>query len=182
MSNPYESPESEPAPMMELAASSQQMVRVTQIITVALAMGALGFLMFCLVMKKAAIDFATDNLLSWSMIAFAAVHVGLHFVMPSIVARKAMDRIDSESFVNSDNETRFQRLFGVFQTQQIIAMALLEAAAFANITAYFSFSPFVGNLIVAVVLIAMILANFPTAYSVRNWIETRSRDIVARST
>lgn len=156
------------------------MIRVAQIIAGALAMGVFVFMILALVLRKAAIDGAA-SIVSWVVIGFAFVIVVLHLVVPARNARKAVDRIDANVFATLDEEGRFKRLFGIFNTQQIIAIALLEGAAFANLSIYCSVTPFIGNLGVAVGLLAMIAFQFPTSGSIQNWIDTRSRDIIERS-
>lgn len=179
MPNPYEAPEINPDPGTATA-TSQQMVRVSQIITVALAMGALMFLLVVVVLIKPANN-GGPSIVSWFMIGFAVLLVVLHLVIPASVTRLAIDRIDGESFANLDEKGKFEKLFGLFNSQHIIGCALLEGGAFANITAYQFTGGFLGNLVAGAILIGLVLIRFPTHNSVSNWVQTRSREILARA-
>ncbi len=176
MSNPYSSPEQQNgfAPSATHAAA----VRIMQIIVFALVMGVVSFLGVALVVKQGAFD-GEPEILSWLALGIAGVMFVVHLFIPGIAASTALRQINSEDIRSAEADRRFELIAPIFQTRLILACALLEGAAVLNLVAYIV-EPYVGNVIVAAVLAAMIAGKIPTASKVEFWVQDRAREIEMR--
>jgi len=173
MSNPYASPQQDSG--IEPSAVRSQRLRGMQIIVFAMMMGTLTFLGVTLMLNDGAIDGEPD-ILSWVGLGFAGLMIVVHWAVPGIVAKTALSQVDSEAVRDADNDGRFEMLSPVYRTRLIIACAMLEGAACFNLVAYMT-TPYLGNLIAAVVLVIMILVRFPTLSRVEFWVQDRAREI-----
>ena len=176
MSNPYQTSDMNELNgplLLNVTDKSMNFVRVAQIVTVALVLGASSFMTFALLMNDGNLEFDFSNL-AWFTLGFAALAIVLHVTIPPFVAHRALAEIDFEAFAAANDDGKFERLMPSFQSQHIVACALLEGAAFLNL-ALFQTNPFVGHLVAAAVLIGLIIVRFPTLRSVQAWMEAKSR-------
>ncbi len=163
-------------------------VRVTQIITIALAMSCAAFLAVAIVLRTG--DDAKPKpempMLTYAAIGVAAMCIIGRFVVPSVVVVSGRRAIVRETA--AANETAkttassdppadsVSRLYTLFQAKTIVAGALLEGPAFLAIVAYWIEGSVVG-LVVAGVLIVGILLGFPQRTSVEHWIEEQWHEL-----
>lgn len=67
-------------------------------------------------------------------------------------------------------------LYPIYQTQMIVACAVLEGAAFFNLISYMTEGQ-MWTLGVVIVLLALMATSFPTAEKVNNWADEQLRRI-----
>jgi hypothetical protein len=150
----------------------QRMLRTTQIISVALAMGVAIFLGIVIVLGK---DKALqgNELVSYFGLLFAVLTLVAAKFVPEVVARSGV-----RSIAGRDSELDvIERLAGVYQTTVIIRGALLEGAAFLN-GVFFMIFGHPLNLFVAAILLAALLFAIPTRRRVLDWMQ-RQRDALS---
>ncbi|MEZ6062284.1 MAG: hypothetical protein R3C19_18235 [Planctomycetaceae bacterium] len=173
MTNPYSAPETTNEPHYDPEVQFE--VRSLKLITIGLAIGPMVFLGIALVLSQGAIDGKPD-IVAWLALGFAGLQFLMHILVPPLVAHAAIRRIDSRRFGDSDVAAKAGLLLPIFRQRHIIAMAMLEAAAFFNLVAYI-ISRFGGNLAVAAVLILLIAVRLPSAANVHSWIHERLQEI-----
>lgn len=177
MSNPYAAmdPEQSGRP----SAKRTELLRRVQIVTAALIMGSAGFMGIALLVAGDEISDQAD-VIAWVGIAISVVMFFMHLVVPGILSRETLKQIKSADFSKADAEQRFEMLFPVYMTRQIVACAMLEGAAFLNLV-FLILSGFVGNLIAAVLLIGLLASRFPTASKLEFWVQDQTREIEMRT-
>lgn len=142
----------------------QQRVLVMQIIAASLVMGVLIFAGVVVFVLKGLEDEPTGEIVSMMAGVMAIVSFSAHLIIPQIVANKAVAAAGGKLDVQS--------MCGIYQTKMIVGLALLEGAAFFNLIAVFiEHRPW--PLAIAGGLVIWMLARFPTANSVREWIESQ---------
>jgi hypothetical protein len=166
---------------IESSASSAEatagLLRVLRIIVLAMAIGVTMFagVAISLNLNKPhtiAGKFDTQGLM---FLAMGIVALPLGMILPGIVF--AAGRRAPAMNVPSGMTSEQGRIFGIqqrIQTTTIIACAIFEGAAFANTFAYLQ-SREIAHLALAGILVAGILAHFPTAGSYQRRIEDELR-------
>lgn len=148
-------------------------VQTAQIISGALIAGVLVFMAIVFTTGMAP-DPPAGQLLS-----LIGVVMGISSIFGRIVILKVlsvpptslnMDGVDTSEL--SDVNRRALSLFGIYQTQMIIGLALLEGAAFFNCVAYMQEGN-VWSLGVVGGLVVIMLLSFPTRARVAFWIENK---------
>jgi Na+/alanine symporter len=137
-------------------------IRVMQIINGAIALGALvavGLLTF--VRTQNNLPPRDPPILSYVVLAFAAIQVVISMVLPNVVAASAARRFAAPP-----------RWYAVYQTRLIVRLALLEGAALALAIAWF-IEGWSVTLVVALVFVALMLLQFPTGRRVERWVEAQ---------
>jgi len=137
-----------------------QIVRGTQILTVALTIGVVGFMAIAVVVGGALDNSPSGVLISGIAAGYTVIAFVLHLVIPSMIA--GQHRSDASD----------EQLGSLFQRQTIVSVALLEGAAFFNIIACM-IEHNRWSLAVAGGLVFWMLARFPTQTRVEHWVETR---------
>lgn len=135
--------------MSQQPTTSEQAVRVLQIITAAMVMGVVMFAGISVLALEALSDPPDGFLLSGMAAGFAGIAFVMHLVVPAVIAKQQARSASAE------------QLFGVYQTKTIIGLALLEGAAFLNIVAVMVEHNW-WSLAVAGGLVFWMLAMFPT--------------------
>lgn len=154
--------------------------RTMQIIVGALCLGVLSFLIVVLVIGSAKPqDQDSEPFLTYLAVGMAVGAIVVSIFLPSIILRSspantANPVVDDARLVGangmaSENIGRFAQLY---QTQLIIRCAILEGAAFFCLVGYMIEQQMFG-LVAAVVLLLVMLANFPTRSRVESWIDAR---------
>lgn len=163
--------------------SQQQLdgiVRTSQILLAALAMGIVmfaGVVLFAIPGDKP----AEGRLLSVIAIAIGATNLVLCLVVPGFIAAANRRKIAAGNWPAAERpefgaQTDFGRLAMVYQVKMIIGAALLEAGCFLALCAYM-IERQVSSLAVTAVLLAALLAHFPTHGRVAGWIEDQLRRV-----
>lgn len=158
-------------PQAESERSSEQSVRVLQVITFAMLAGVLLFFAFSLFENRFAID-GEPGVLSWIGLFLGAAMFLMHLVVPGVVRSGLLRAIGTSGAANRDEATQFATLFPAYQTGHVVACAMLEGAAFVNAFAYLS-TPHYGSLIAVVALITLLAIRFPTLHSVQTWVHAQ---------
>jgi hypothetical protein len=141
-------------------------------------MGIVTFAAVSFVIKPA--DVAERNLsLVWILAGFGIMTAIVRMVVPSLIVGQARKRVAAGTFetpgsANSALLTDEDKLAAIFQTQIIIASALLEAGALANVTAFLMHRQW-PSLVLAGVLLVGVLIDFPTQRSAEEWVERQKR-------
>ena len=156
----------------------EPLVRVLQIICMALMAGVLFFLVIMLIVAKEKINWELSTL-PLIGIVFAIPAYVCSFIVPKIVAGTALkvaaSKLDDEGH-KADSETGLKRIFEVLQTTSIIRYAMLEGAMFFNVMMYFLSGSIVSLIIVGLGL-AIMAAHFPRQEPTVAWIEERVSDV-----
>jgi len=176
MANPYSSPEQHGFTVEPQYAV--QGIRSLQIITIALLLGVLFFMGICLVMNEGALD-GNPDIISWIGLGFAGLMIVNHLVIPNLLSKTALASITGEQIREADDAKKFELIFPAYRARHIVAVAMLEGAAFFNLVAYMT-SKYLWNLVAAVVLVMLILAKLTTATTAMFWVNDRAREIEMR--
>ncbi|HET6879379.1 MAG TPA: hypothetical protein VFI31_04465 [Pirellulales bacterium] len=155
-------------------------VRVLRIIVTAITLGPLVYLGVVLFALPPGGGAAGVGQLSFTYLAcgMAVVSVAAWAIAPSVVARKLRRQIAAGTWPPpGQNETSLAapssdagKLCAVYQVRTIIAIAILEGAAFFLVFAYQQHrDPWALG--VAVLLMVMIAAHLPTRARVAEWVE-----------
>lgn len=168
-----------PAASQPADASGQ--VRTIQIISAALVAGVLMFLLIVLLVLRSGKLFDANlwdlsSPLTAVSIIMAATTLPLAFVLPAMLTRKALG--DGPGFREVASEVpgfegwgaHAPRLLALFQTQQIVRLALLEGTAFLATIAYMLEGK-APALILAVGLVLLMVACFPAESRIRAWMD-----------
>ncbi|MFV0444525.1 MAG: hypothetical protein ACK5Q5_13225 [Planctomycetaceae bacterium] len=141
----------------------EQRVRVLQIIAGALVMGVVLFLVVAIAVLGALRKTSAGEQFSLIAAGFAIAAWVLHLVLPGAMANAAASG-DKSAFV--------EKLCTIYQGKTIIALALLEGAAFFNVCALLVEHNWWSLVVIGALLLQM-LFEFPTVTRVRQWIETQ---------
>jgi len=152
-------------------------LRVMQIIALAMVSGALVFLAIVLLVPRDVRPPDADPVLTWISLGGAPIQVLLALLVPAPVARA------QRRSLRAGNQPGHEALplgperavaVGVitFQVKLLIRLALLEGGVFFSLMAYMVEGQW-PTLIVAVVLLALMAANFPTRDRLERWLNER---------
>jgi hypothetical protein len=139
-----------------------QRLRVMQIVAASLAMGVAAFAVVVLALG-ALNEPPSNEIIAYIAAAFAAASVVAQLIVPDALAAAAL-----KANPKRDAET----VCGVYQIRMIIALALLEGAAFFNVVALMIAHTW-WSLAIAGSLLLLMLARFPTRIRVEHWMETQ---------
>ena len=116
------------------------------------------------------------NVLVYLSSAMAAMQVVLSFVVPNLVSASGVKGIAkmAQDGTSTGPKELMGRLMGVAQTRMIIAMALLEGAAFFCLISFISTKSTTPPAVVSVLVMVMTV-HFPTKLRVANWLEDQQR-------
>lgn len=141
----------------ELGAEWTGHLRTMQIIAGALVLGSTLFAVSVLVSFEGASD--TLELLGMIGLGFAAVAIAVSSIVPGMIGK-----------LNEGSSTTEH--MGVYQTRLIVRLAILDGAAFFNITALQMEHNF-WSLGIAGLLMILMLASFPTQSKIALWLQTQ---------
>ncbi len=117
-----------------------------------------------------------SEIIMYVAMAFAAVAVVMSFVVPNLISAagvKGVAKLSQDGTATSPKEL-FGRLLGVAQTKMIIAMALVEGAAFFNLIAFIFTKSLIPPAVVGALLLVMAI-HFPTKINLARWLEDQQR-------
>ena len=117
-----------------------------------------------------------SNVLVYLSSAKAALMVVLSFVVPNLVSSAGVKGVAkmAQDGTSTGPKELFGRLLGVAQTRMIIAMALVEGAAFFCLISFISTKSIIPAAVVAGLLMVMAI-HFPTKMKLANWLEDQQR-------
>jgi len=168
-------------------------VRVMQIVTMAIVMGAVVFLVIALFIRAGRIMKGPQEnqpvgamqddrrVITYVGLVFSVCMIAIYAIVPDRVAASARRKIAREKtkVVSTQNgspvsEGNAARLCDIFQTRLILRLALLEGPTFCLLVAYILEGQLV-SLITAVLLMAGMLVHFPMQTGVLGWIDEQLR-------
>ena len=151
---------------MSIEPSLTQPVRTLQIIVA----GLLGGLMTMFVVFSVALPPNQDGdpVISYAMLILGASTLVAGLLVPRTIARSHVMRLGE---IDTENPGQ---LVGIYTTKTIIAGALFEGGAIANLIGFHLTSNML-NLACAIVGIFFLAALFPTETRVRNWLNQLAR-------
>jgi hypothetical protein len=158
--------------------SNDRFVRTAQIIAAALVMGCSFFLLVGVFVRATGKNgllaanpwnvLPPEGLISLIALFVSAGVLAASFVVPNAIAtaaRQAKGKTPPE-------DAALGRFDGIFLNQMIVGMALLEGGAFFNGIA-FLLEGRIPNILAALVLIALIVAKFPTRAAMDSFAESQ---------
>ena len=134
-----------------------------QIIALALPAGVVLFALVAVVLLGSLRQPPAGPLVSLLGAGFAAMMMVAHFVLPNLLFRP---RVPSGETLDVDSACN------IYQTRLIVALALLEGAAFFNLVALVLEHQW-WSLAIAGGLVLIMLGDFPTRTRIQHWIETQ---------
>lgn len=153
-------------------------VRTMQIVTVAMSMGILTTIFVVLVITSGNLS-GQMQLLTMIGIGFGLLMVANHFVIPGLIAKNQLKQAFEEGLLEKERDEQLNRCSGIFSTQLIIGLALLEGAAVFNLIAMLvDHSPI--SLTIAAILLGLMLVRFPTHERVSWWVQDKLRELSFR--
>ena len=162
----------------------QDTLRVTRIITIAMAIGISVFMLIMVFMiRPLKFEAPLLELGSKAVITLVALGSGLASILLSSLfaastLRQGVQKLASErSHTTTTEQTSTESsLLQLFMNQHIVYLGLLEGSAFLNVIAYL----IEGNplcLVLALLLTGRIIASLPTGEKIETWIEQRQIEI-----
>ena len=100
-----------------------------------------------------------------------------HLVIPGVISKQQLKKSANNGLEGADQESQSFKVAGIYRTQLIVALAMLEAAAFFNLVALLVEKNGL-NLILVVVALSLMLMKFPTRTKVSWWVQDRLRELV----
>lgn len=149
--------------MLESTTIPDSRLRPMQIISLALPAGVVLFALVAVVLLGSLRQPPAGPLISLLGAGFAAMMVVARFVLPNLLFRPQVpegETLDVDSACN------------IYQTRLIVALALLEGAAFFNLVALILEHHW-WSLAIAGGLVLLMLGDFPTRTRIQHWIETQ---------
>lgn len=151
---------------------SDERLRTMQIIAGALMMGVISFAAVAVFMglqKEVA-----DPFIAYIAAGFAVLMFVVHLFVPPMISNGMISQLRHANDIRDESSTA--GLIGAYQTHLIIALAMLEGAAFFNLVAYIIAVQWWSLVIVGMLLLAMAM-KFPTRFKVESWIETKQHEL-----
>ncbi len=158
------------------------LLRTCQIITFALMSGCMLFLAMVLLLPGLGGQgqAGTEPILTWISVGGAVLMVLVGLVVPDLVGRQQVRRLRTAGTLPAYQGSPVPLPTGparegyivasAYQTRLIIRLALLEGAAFFSLIAHMLERQW-PSLLVAVVLLGLMAANFPTRGRLDHWME-----------
>ncbi len=150
-------------------------VRGMQIISAALMMGVLVYLGILLVTRGGQL-LGQPNLLTMVGVGFGCLMVVMHFIIPGIMNRRQLKAAVASGVMQKSEQEQVGHVIGVFRGQMIVRLALLEGAAFFNLTAMMIDHSEI-SICVIVLLMGLMLFRFPTRDKVSFWVQDKLREM-----
>ena len=119
-----------------------------------------------------------SEILMYLAMALAAVAIVMSFVVSNLVSAagvKGVAKMAQDGTATGPKEL-FGRLLAVAQTKMIIALALVEGAAFFNLIAFISTKSLIPPAVVGALLLVMAI-HFPTKFKLARWLEDQQREL-----
>lgn len=145
-----------------------------QIIAFALMMGVVVFGVIVMFQTGGQLN-GKPGLLTWIAAGFAGLMIVNHLAIPSIIAGATWKKFVADGIKQKSEKEQAQAAMGVYQAQMIVALALLEGAAFFNLVVVMQERTMI-SLGIVIALLVLMLIKFPTTTKVTWWIQDRLRE------
>ncbi len=155
-------------------------LRVAQIIVGALAFGVVAFMVVAFLVSGGLKPLRTELTISVLMAIISIALLVARLIVPALTTRNECQKIGRRTKSSSppgSPETSAhdqEKLLGAYLSRTIVAAAILEAAAFLNLVAFFMEGQ-VYSLLLAGFMIFCILAGFPTRGRLASWLVDKTR-------
>ena len=150
-------------------------VRTMQIIALALVMGVLLFLGLVLFTTQGNLN-GKPGVLTMIGTGIGLVMVVNQFVIPGMIVKSQLKQAATPGSRQIDDAEKGAWLLGIYQTQLIVGLALLEGAAFLNLVTMM-LERCLGTLGVVGLLLGLMLKKFPTRDKVSFWVQDKLREL-----
>jgi hypothetical protein len=162
----------------------QGIVRTAQLIVVALVVGVVVFAGIVFYLGMGGQPPQGPPMISLVMLAVAASAVAARFFIPGLLTQSACRAIADGTWKAAPTSrpgytppaTDREKLKSVFLSKTIVASALLEGGAFANLVAYMLEGQWF-SLVFGIVLALGIAAGIPTHAGVESWVDQQLRRV-----
>ena len=174
-------------PEQYAAMEPDKVLRIMQIIAsaliagVAMFAGVVSFLVFLMAppAQPGGEQPAPQNggeVLAYLAMAFAGGAVVLSFAVPRLISSTGVKSIAkmAQDGTSTKSKELFGRLLSVAQTKMIIALAVIEGAAFFNLIAFLTTRSLISPAVVGALLLVMAI-HFPTKMKLARWLEDQQR-------
>jgi len=152
-------------------------VRGMQIIAAALMVSVTGFLFVVLSVTQGNVfGFQMPAVLTQIGAGLGAFMILNHFIVPGIVSSLQLRKATASGLLQQDDESQNRQLMGIYRIQLIIALAMLEGAAFLNLVAFMVEKNGL-SMGVVVLLLGLMQLRFPTQHKVSSWVSYKLRGI-----
>ncbi len=153
-------------------------VRVVQIITFALVQSSFLFAVIVLFAKQGQMN-SPAGPLTWIAAGVSGVLFVLQLIVPGVIARSGLAKLSTAELKGLSEVDQFRKLMPIFQSQHIVGCAMLEGAALLGAICYMMEENWIAMAVCAA-MTGSLVAKFPTATSVRFWVENKIREIQLR--
>ncbi|HYT93235.1 MAG TPA: hypothetical protein VEL76_31240 [Gemmataceae bacterium] len=150
-------------------------LRVMRIVVLALVLGVVAFLVLALIIRaQGGLAAPPTPFLTYLALGFGGLQIGVSLLFPRFVVTQSRRQLARGQYpataeASAQAPDDLTSLCNVFQTQLIIAAALLEGAAFFLLIAYLQEGE-VAALGGVAVLLALLLVKFPTRPALESWL------------
>ena len=113
-----------------------------------------------------------SEILSYIGAGVGGVAVVMHVVVPLILRASAVRSVNKTAFEDTPDDEKWQMFAGPYRAGEIVALAMLEGAAFVNLLMWY-LSGADLSLIILGALVALMFIRCPTVGKLDRWIETQ---------
>ena len=143
-----------------------------RVITGAMIGGVLAFGLVVLIVKKDVQ--AAEPVISYAALLMAVTCMGARLVVPDLIARSQVAAFGQVG--SAEDEATRTRMVGVFQSRQIVGLALCEGPAFFNLIAWWLEGQALSIATVGFLILVMI-TSLPTRRRLDDWIARRIEEM-----
>ena len=152
-------------------------VRRMQTIAGALILSVLTYLGVVLaIVQGDAFGMQNASILTMVGAGFGLVMMINHFAIPGVMSRAQLKHAAAKGLPEQDEIAAIQQVCGFCEAQLIIGLALLEGAAFFNLTAL-TVEKSVVSLGIVILLLGLMAVKFPTHDKVSLWVKDKLREM-----
>ncbi len=162
---------------MSLHESFLSRLRQLQVVIAALAGGAAIFLAVVLVLPRPGDVERADPFLVYLAVAVTVGAVGARFALPGLLRTQGRRQIRAGQSIRGASDD--ERLLALYQSEVIVAAALLEGAALLCAVAYMVERSTVGIGLGIALVGLMLLWEFPTRSRLEQWLEEQGKRLRA---
>ena len=155
-------------------------IRVLQIIVMVMVMGIATFTIAAVLVQRE--DIPEEPLLVYFAAGFSVLVLPPWVLVPSLIVRSSCQalangtgRLQHMRHVIPEDVGASGQLAGIYQTKGIVALALLEGAAFFNLIAFF-FERQTLSLGITIMILVLQLTHYPSLTRAENWIRRQQED------
>jgi hypothetical protein len=117
-----------------------------------------------------------SEIMMYMAMGFAVIAVVMSFIVPNLISAAGVKRVAkmAQDGTATGPKELFGRLLAVAQTKMIIALALVEGAAFFSLIVFIITKSLIPPAVVGALLLVMAI-HFPTKFKLARWLEDQQR-------